>query len=218
MRDDNFKLSQEKREAILYELGDVLWYLANLANELEICQHSRRHEFGETEKTQSQGHPQRQRRQAMKLDQLAFYCVAMMQRCTSRKLWACRTPDGPTTRSPVKSQYGVSAWSHGSGVNVAELQFCESWGMQLEIIRYVDGLHWCMSTPPLMWRIFSSRMPVSTSTTMTGLHIWLTKSWCSRHSPSITQPSQTGLISTGYTRWLRARTSSIFRGSRNDCR
>jgi len=36
MRDDNFKLSQEKREAILYELGDVLWYLANLANELEI--------------------------------------------------------------------------------------------------------------------------------------------------------------------------------------
>jgi NTP pyrophosphatase (non-canonical NTP hydrolase) len=36
MRDDNFKMSQEKREAILYELGDVLWYIANMANELEM--------------------------------------------------------------------------------------------------------------------------------------------------------------------------------------
>ena len=34
-----------------------------------------------------------------------------------------------------------------TGVNVAELQFNESWGMQLEIIRYVDGLHWCMFNP-----------------------------------------------------------------------
>jgi NTP pyrophosphatase (non-canonical NTP hydrolase) len=34
MRDDDFKLSREKREAILYEMGDVLWYLANIAKEL----------------------------------------------------------------------------------------------------------------------------------------------------------------------------------------
>ena len=102
MRDDNFKLSQEKREAILYELGDVLWYLANLANELEHCQHSRRHEFGEVEKTQSHKQPQGQWRQAMKLDQLAFYCVGNDAALHVKKLWACRTPDGPTTRSPVR--------------------------------------------------------------------------------------------------------------------
>ena len=34
MRDDNFKLSREKREAIILEMGDVLWYLANIAKEL----------------------------------------------------------------------------------------------------------------------------------------------------------------------------------------
>lgn len=34
MRDDNFKVSRDKREALLYELGDVLWYLANCAKEL----------------------------------------------------------------------------------------------------------------------------------------------------------------------------------------
>lgn len=34
LRDDNMILTDEKREAIIGELGDVLWYAANLATEL----------------------------------------------------------------------------------------------------------------------------------------------------------------------------------------
>lgn len=34
IRDDNGKLTQEKREALAGELGDVLWYCARLATEL----------------------------------------------------------------------------------------------------------------------------------------------------------------------------------------
>ena len=138
----------------------------------------------------------------MKLDQLAFYCVGNDAALHVKKTLGLQ--DAQWSHDTVTSE--VTVWRERmepwQGVNVAELQFNESWGMQLEIIRYVDGLHWCMST----------------STTMTGLRIWLTKSWCSRRSPNTTLLSQTGLISTGYTRWLRAHTSSIFRGSRNDCR
>lgn len=35
LRDDAGVLSPEKRQAILDELGDVLWYVANLASELD---------------------------------------------------------------------------------------------------------------------------------------------------------------------------------------
>lgn len=34
LRDDNGVISQDKREAMAAELGDVLWYLANLSSEL----------------------------------------------------------------------------------------------------------------------------------------------------------------------------------------
>lgn len=33
-RDDDQKITSERRQAILIELGDVLWYVANLASEL----------------------------------------------------------------------------------------------------------------------------------------------------------------------------------------
>ena len=36
LRDDNSKISNEKRIDLIKELGDVLWYIANLANELSI--------------------------------------------------------------------------------------------------------------------------------------------------------------------------------------
>ena len=36
IRDDGGKLSEEKRRDIEKELGDVLWYLANLATELNL--------------------------------------------------------------------------------------------------------------------------------------------------------------------------------------
>jgi NTP pyrophosphatase (non-canonical NTP hydrolase) len=36
IRDDNYVITEEKREDIKKELGDVLWYLANLATELNI--------------------------------------------------------------------------------------------------------------------------------------------------------------------------------------
>lgn len=35
MRDDALSLSPEKRKALLDEIGDVLWYAANLASELD---------------------------------------------------------------------------------------------------------------------------------------------------------------------------------------
>jgi NTP pyrophosphatase (non-canonical NTP hydrolase) len=35
LRDDGGIVSEEKREAVLAELGDVLWYLARLADELD---------------------------------------------------------------------------------------------------------------------------------------------------------------------------------------
>jgi NTP pyrophosphatase (non-canonical NTP hydrolase) len=36
IRDDNYVITEETREDIKKELGDVLWYLANLATELNI--------------------------------------------------------------------------------------------------------------------------------------------------------------------------------------
>jgi len=34
-RDDQGEISEERREKLLLELGDVLWYVANLASELD---------------------------------------------------------------------------------------------------------------------------------------------------------------------------------------
>ena len=36
IRDSNMKLTDERREALVYELGDVLWYVARTAHELGI--------------------------------------------------------------------------------------------------------------------------------------------------------------------------------------
>ena len=36
LRDNNGKISDEKRIDLIKELGDVLWYIANLANELSV--------------------------------------------------------------------------------------------------------------------------------------------------------------------------------------
>lgn len=36
IRDDDGKISDEKRIDLIKELGDVLWYIANLANELSV--------------------------------------------------------------------------------------------------------------------------------------------------------------------------------------
>lgn len=34
IRDDGGRISEERRQALKYELGDVMWYVANLANDL----------------------------------------------------------------------------------------------------------------------------------------------------------------------------------------
>lgn len=36
IRDDGARVTRERREAVAKELGDVLWYLAQLATELEL--------------------------------------------------------------------------------------------------------------------------------------------------------------------------------------
>lgn len=36
MRDDGFQLTEARRDAMIAELGDVLWYAAAVANELDI--------------------------------------------------------------------------------------------------------------------------------------------------------------------------------------
>ena len=36
IRDDNSKISEDKREELAYELGDVLWYVAQLSTELGL--------------------------------------------------------------------------------------------------------------------------------------------------------------------------------------
>ncbi len=36
LRDDSGKISDEKRMDLIKELGDVLWYIANLADELSV--------------------------------------------------------------------------------------------------------------------------------------------------------------------------------------
>ncbi|RTK93397.1 hypothetical protein EKI60_05915 [Candidatus Saccharibacteria bacterium] len=36
MRDDDFILTDEKRNAILAELGDILWYVGRMAEELDV--------------------------------------------------------------------------------------------------------------------------------------------------------------------------------------
>ncbi len=36
IRDDNYEITDEKREELTKELGDVLWYIANLSKELNI--------------------------------------------------------------------------------------------------------------------------------------------------------------------------------------
>ena len=36
IRDDGSHISMEREENIAYELGDVLWYIANMANELGL--------------------------------------------------------------------------------------------------------------------------------------------------------------------------------------
>lgn len=36
LRDDNGKLSPEKKEQIVDEIGDVMWYIASLASELDV--------------------------------------------------------------------------------------------------------------------------------------------------------------------------------------
>jgi len=36
MRDSDGEISQKVKDALLLEMGDVLWYLANIASELEV--------------------------------------------------------------------------------------------------------------------------------------------------------------------------------------
>ncbi len=36
IRDDNFEITEERRETLKKEIGDVLWYMAQLCTELDL--------------------------------------------------------------------------------------------------------------------------------------------------------------------------------------
>lgn len=84
----------------------------------------------------------------MKLDQIAYYCATDEQAERVKRQFglqnAAWAKDTVTAEVSVARESGLPRWQ---GTNVAELQFNESLGIQLEIIRYIEGLHWCMYHP-----------------------------------------------------------------------
>jgi hypothetical protein len=78
----------------------------------------------------------------MRLDQIAFYCVdeaaVKYLKQDLNLASAAWITDTVTGFSKVRHDNG----KYETGQNVAELQFCYSLGIELEIIRYIDGPHW----------------------------------------------------------------------------
>jgi len=84
----------------------------------------------------------------MKMDEIAYYCATHEQAERVKRQFglhnATWAKDTVTANVSVARDGGLVPWE---GINVAELQFNEDFGIQLEIIRYTLGLHWCMFHP-----------------------------------------------------------------------
>lgn len=74
----------------------------------------------------------------MKIDQIAYYCATKDQAAHIKAILGLT--DAPWIQDKVSAESTV--WGRGPFQNVAELQFNYSLGVELEIIRYVDGFHW----------------------------------------------------------------------------
>jgi hypothetical protein len=83
----------------------------------------------------------------MKIDQVAYYCATGDAELAVKAMFgltnAAWVRDRVTARSKV--------WGQQSAVNVAELQFNYDLGIELEIIRYVQGPHWHEMHSGLDW-------------------------------------------------------------------
>jgi len=77
----------------------------------------------------------------MKLDQLCFYCNEPWQAEAVKRMFGLT--DEPWVQDTVEMLTRIPPredWHE----SIAELNFCESLGMQLEIMRFTQGPHWSM--------------------------------------------------------------------------
>lgn len=75
----------------------------------------------------------------MKIDQIAYYAANRAQ-ADNIKHWLGLADPALWIKDRVTADSTV--WGKGPFENVAELQFNYSLGIELEIIRYVEGTHW----------------------------------------------------------------------------
>ena len=84
----------------------------------------------------------------MKMNQIAFYCATDEQADLVKRKFGLQdavwSHDTVTAEVRVWRDRDMVPWV---GKNVAALQFNEDMGIQLELIRYTEGLHWCMYHP-----------------------------------------------------------------------
>ena len=78
----------------------------------------------------------------MKLDQTAFYCTTPAAAQQLKENLGLDKAEWITDRVVGKSQVIINPRLVRHGNNVAELQFCYVLGIELEIIRYIEGPHW----------------------------------------------------------------------------
>lgn len=74
----------------------------------------------------------------MKLDQVAFYCATKAQAADLKAMLGL--VDAEWIKDKVTAQSSV--YGREPAENIAELEFNYSFGMELEIIRYISGPNW----------------------------------------------------------------------------
>jgi hypothetical protein len=74
----------------------------------------------------------------MKIDQIAYYCGTKEAEQVVKKMLGLESAEWIKDRVTANS----TVWGHGPFENVANLQFNYDLGIELEIIRYVEGTHW----------------------------------------------------------------------------
>ncbi len=74
----------------------------------------------------------------MRADQIAYYCSTKDAAEQVKKMLGLADKDWIKDRVIADSR----VWGKGPFENIADLQFNYNLGIELEIIRYVDGIHW----------------------------------------------------------------------------
>ena len=74
----------------------------------------------------------------MKMDQIAFYCADALAADMVKKKFGLEKADWVHDTVTAKS----SVWGFEPETNVAELQFNYDLGVELEILRYIEGPSW----------------------------------------------------------------------------